>query len=334
MSEQQGDVPAAEPLIQARGVRRTFGDLVAVDGVDLDIHRGEVFGFLGPNGAGKSTLLRMLIGLLAPTDGEVRVMGYQLPREADRLRPNVGYMTQRFSLYDDLSVEENLDFAAEIFGMGRKVRRERVEKALRRFRLDARRAQRPGTLSGGWRQRLALATATIHCPALLLLDEPTAGVDPENRRDFWARLFELAEEGTTILVSTHYMDEAVRCHRLLMLRQGRREALGRPAELEAELDGRVIEILAEPVSEAVDALDGLPHVASVTQLGNRIHLLLTATAPRAQVLAPAIAEHLRGNVGLSRAEAFEAEPNLEDVFVAVGLGERLGEQQEPRGESP
>ena len=329
MSEQQGQASVAESMIRARGVRRTFGDLVAVDGVDLDIHRGEVFGFLGPNGAGKSTLLRMLIGLLAPTAGDARVMGFSLPQGADRLRPNVGYMTQRFSLYDDLSVEENLDFAAEIFGMGGKKRRERVERVLRRYRLDARRNQRPGTLSGGWRQRLALATATIHRPALLLLDEPTAGVDPENRRDFWARLFELAEEGTTILVSTHYMDEAVRCHRLLMLRQGRRVALGRPAELQAELGGRVIEILAEPVSEAVDALDGLPHVASVTQLGNRIHLLLSATAPRAQVLAPAIAEHLQNNVGLSRVQAFEAEPNLEDVFVAVGLGEQLGEQQEP-----
>lgn len=313
-----------DALISARSVSRRFGRLTAVDGVDLEVHRGEVFGFLGPNGAGKSTLIRMLIGLLSPTAGEVEVMGYRLPRQADQLRPHVGYMTQRFSLYDDLSVEENLDFAAEVFGMGRADRRRRVAESLDTFRLEERRHQRPGTLSGGWRQRLALAAATIHRPSILLLDEPTAGVDPENRRDFWARLFELTAAGTTILVSTHYMDEAVRCHRLCMLQQGRRVALGRPADLEAELVGRVVEVVAEPVSAAIAALHGLPHIASVTQLGNRIHVLLSAGGPRAHEMAPVLAQHL-SRAGLRRVEAIEEEPNLEDVFVAVGLGERLGE---------
>ncbi len=313
-----------EALITTRGLSRRFGALVAVDEVDLEVRRGEVYGFLGPNGAGKSTLIRMLIGLLVPSSGSVEVMGYELPRQADALRPHVGYMTQKFSLYDDLSVEENLDFAAEIFGLGRAERRQRVAEALADYRLEDRRRQRPATLSGGWKQRLALAASTIHRPQLLLLDEPTAGVDPANRRLFWAKLFDLAAEGTTILVSTHYMDEAVRCHRLCMLIRGRRVATGQPALLTAALDDRVVEIRAEPIRAAIRALRELPDVVSVTQLGNRGHALLQPGSSAGR-FAPILLEHLRQE-GLSEPSAEVSEPSLEDVFVAVSLGEKLGEE--------
>ena len=210
-----------EAVIEAKGVTRRFGRMLAVDAVDLRVYQGEVFGFLGPNGAGKSTLIRMLTGLLSPTAGKVEVLGLEIPRQAETLKPLVGYMTQRFSLYEDLTVLENLQFAAEIFGLAPATRWQRLSAALAEHGLEARSGQRVGSLSGGWKQRLALAVATIHRPPLLILDEPTAGVDPERRREFWEKLFELAAIGTTVLVSTHYMDEAVRCHRLAMLRDGR-----------------------------------------------------------------------------------------------------------------
>jgi ABC-2 type transport system ATP-binding protein len=311
-----------ETVIQARDLTRRFGTLVAVDGLDLDVHRGEVFGFLGPNGAGKSTTIRMLVGLLAPSSGSVRVLGLDMPGGAERLRNQVGYMTQKFSLYDELTVEENLDFAAEIFGLGRSRRRARVGAMLAEHELEPRRRQRSGTLSGGWKQRLALAVATIHEPELLLLDEPTAGVDPDNRRRFWERLFDLAAEGTTILVSTHYMDEAVRCHRLGMVRQGRLAAVGTPTSLTAALEGRVVEIAAEPTEDAVRALSQRPEVASATQLGDRVHALLAADGPTAAAMVPRLREDL-AQAGFRDLVVEVARPNLEDVFVALLQGERL-----------
>ncbi len=314
----------ADRVIEARGLSRSFGRRVAVDRVDLSVRRGEVFGFLGPNGAGKSTLIRLLVGLLKPTAGSARVLGLELPAEAERLRPEVGYMTQRFSLYEDLTVEENLEFAAEVFGLEAGERRRRIAEALERFELAERRGQRPATLSGGWKQRLALAVATVHRPQLLVLDEPTAGVDPDRRRGFWAEIFELAAEGATVLVSTHYMDEAVRCHRVCMLIRGRPVAIGAPAEMTAALDGRVVEVEAEPVEGAIAALSALPAAASVTQLGKRVHVLLAPGVAAAEEAAPQLLDRLR-EAGLERATARPADPNLEDVFVALGLGERLTE---------
>ena len=304
-------------VIAARGLTRRFGDLVAVDRVDLDVPRGEVLGFLGPNGAGKSTLIRMLVGLLTPTSGSARVLGHELPGEAERLRSRIGYMTQRFSLYEDLTLEENLQFAAEIFGLKGAERRQRIEETLAEYDLLARKDARPATLSGGWKQRLALAVATVHRPDLLVLDEPTAGVDPERRRDFWAKLFELTARGATILVSTHYMDEAVRCHRVCMMIRGRTVALDTPARLTAALDGRVIEVAAEPIEKAIAVLRTLPITASVTQLGTRIHVLLADHAPAAEAV-PTMLRCLAES-GLERSRVSEAEPNLEDVFVACGL---------------
>jgi ABC-2 type transport system ATP-binding protein len=313
-----------EVVIEAKRLTRRFGKLVAVDGVDLEVRRGEVFGFLGPNGAGKSTLIRMLVGLLMPSAGSARVLDHELPGEAERLRPRIGYMTQRFSLYEDLTIEENLEFAAEIFGLDRELRQRRIEETLLEYELTERRAQRPATLSGGWKQRLALAVATIHQPELLVLDEPTAGVDPDRRRAFWEKIFEIANRGATVLVSTHYMDEAVRCHRICMLIRGRPVAIGSPAELTRALEGRVIEVAAEPVERAIAALRLLPQVESVTQLGSRVHVLLDRDAPSAAEVAPELLRHLEG-AGLEHSASQAAEPNLEDVFVALGLGEQLME---------
>lgn len=320
------DLEASEAVIQARGVWRRFGSLEAVRGVDLSIRRGEVFGFLGPNGAGKSTLIRMLVGLLQPSEGELEVLGYEMPGQVEELRPKLGYMTQRFSLYDDLTVEENLQFAGEVFGLSRKELRARVEEVLLEHSLDQRRQQRPATLSGGWKQRLALAAATIHRPELLFLDEPTAGVDPDRRRDFWHKLFELAADGTTVLVSTHYMDEAIRCHRLCMLREGERVALGRPSALVDTLRNRVVAVDTSEPEAAVSALEQVPQVASVTQLGNRLHVLLDPDES-AEELSPQLVLLLTGSaIGGVRAQP--TEPSLEDVFVALNLGERLLDEQE------
>jgi ABC-2 type transport system ATP-binding protein len=310
-----------DTVIEARSLTRRFGDLTAVDALDLEVNRGEVFGFLGPNGAGKSTLIRMLVGLLPPSEGSARVLGLTIPGESERLRARLGYMTQRFSLYDDLSVEENLDFAAEIFGLPLRERRERVEESLLEYGLMERRRQRPATLSGGWKQRLALATATIHRPEILFLDEPTAGVDPDSRRRFWEKIFELAGEGATVLVSTHYMDEAVRCHRLCVVREGRAAAVGAPADLIRALADRVVELVAEPTDEAIAVLRALDSVASVTQLGGMVHVLLAPPADAAR-RAPELVAHLE-HAGFRCTHAEPAEPNLEDVFVALLAGEAL-----------
>jgi ABC-2 type transport system ATP-binding protein len=311
-----------ETVIEARGLTRFFGPLKAVDNLSLDVFRGEIFGFLGPNGAGKSTLIRMLVGLLSPTGGKARVLGLSMPAEADKLKSKVGYMTQKFSLYEDLSVEENLEFAAEIFGLDKGKRKQRIDKVIDEFELGERRTQRPATLSGGWKQRLALAAATVHEPELLFLDEPTAGVDPDSRRLFWEKLFDLAAAGTTILVSTHYMDEAVRCHRLCLVRSGQRSALGSPHDLMASLEGRIVEIIAQPTDKVLNFLGKRPEVTSATQMGNRLHLLLNPGAAIAEKAAVQLAKELK-EAGFPVNLAESAEPNLEDVFVALTHGEVL-----------
>jgi ABC-2 type transport system ATP-binding protein len=323
MSEPQPSAPPVDPVvIETRALTRLFGAKLAVGGVDLTVREGEVIGFLGPNGAGKSTLIRMLVGLLPATSGEVTVLGRHLPRDAESLRPEIGYMTQRFSLYDDLTVEENMRFAAEIFGLRGAAAAQRIDETIAEFELEERRSERPATLSGGWKQRLALAVATVHRPRLLVLDEPTAGVDPDRRREFWAKLFELTTRGATVLVSTHYMDEAVRCHRICMLRRGHPVAIDSPANLIQALDQRVVEVAAEPIEEAILALRHFDLAASATQLGSRVHVLLRSDAGDPGAAAKRIHRHLE-DAGLRDIHAAEAEPNLEDVFVALGLGESL-----------
>jgi len=235
------DRPAGGDAVVVRGLRKAFGPLVAVAGLDLAIRRGEVFGLLGPNGSGKTTTIRMLCGLMAPSAGSATVVGFDVARESEQLRRRIGYMSQRFGLYDDLSVGENLRFYASIYGLHGAERRDRVAELLAELDLGARAGQLAGTLSGGWKQRLSLACATAHRPAMLFLDEPTAGVDPASRRLFWQRIHALAAQGTTILVTTHYMDEAERCERLAFLSRGHLIAMGTVPEVLAQARQPTIE---------------------------------------------------------------------------------------------
>jgi len=302
----------SEPAIQARGLTRRFGKLTAVNRVDLTIPRARIYGFLGPNGSGKTTTIRMLCGLLTPSEGEAAVLGYNVPREAERLRRSIGYMTQHFSLYEDLSVRENLEFMGDIYSLPSARRRQRITELLAEYRLEGCANQRAGSLSGGQRQRLALAASTIHEPPLLFLDEPTSAVDPQSRRDFWESLFALVERGTTILVSTHYMDEAERCHRLAILDRGVLVAEGAPRELMEGIDAHVIEIETDALRTARAVLDSIPSVLSVAQLGTRLHALLDPSEddPESRVRTALMSSEGEFSVELTPA-------SLEDVFVAA-----------------
>jgi ABC-2 type transport system ATP-binding protein len=260
--------------ISARGLTRQFGDLVAVDHLDLDVPRGQIYGFLGPNGSGKSTTIRMLCGLLTPSSGTAEVLGSQVPGDTRALKPKIGYMTQKFSMFGDMTVFENLQFIAEIYSVSAAQRGPRIEHLLEQYNLIQQRKQLAGTMSGGQKQRLALAAAVLHRPELLLLDEPTSAVDPQSRRDFWANLFRLAEGGTTILVSTHYMDEAERCHRLAILDHGAKVADGTPQDLASQTGMHIVEVLEADPYAAQAALSNIVGVASVSQLGMRLRVLL------------------------------------------------------------
>lgn len=298
--------------IQARDLSKSFGDLQAVDHVSLNVPVGRIYGFLGPNGSGKSTTIRMLCGLLTPSAGEATVLGYQMPDEAEALRHRIGYMTQRFSLYTDLSVGENMAFMAAVYSLDSRTRPALIKDQLQLYGLWDRRDQRAGTLSGGQQQRLALSAVTLHGPDLLLLDEPTSAVDPQSRRSFWENLFELADRGTTILVSTHYMDEAERCHGLAILHMGRLVADGTPDELKKDINAQVVSLRLEHTHRAMRLLDSFDEVLSATQLGDRLHVLLARdlTDPERWVRRK-LREH-----GLA-ADIEHATPNLEDVFVAT-----------------
>ena len=307
---------AEAPLaIRARGLGKRFGGLQAVDGVDLSVSRASVYGFLGPNGSGKSTTIRMLCGLLTPSAGEIEVLGLRIPAQAEALRRRMGYMTQKFSLYEDLSVRENLLFLASVQGLPRAARRQRVDALLETYDLQAQASQLAGTMSGGQRQRLALAGAVVHAPELLFLDEPTSAVDPESRRGFWEKLFDLADAGTTILVSTHYMDEAERCHRLAILDNGRLVADGTPAALTAGLHGRTLGVRTGEPRRAQVLLHGLPGVLGIAQIGNELRVLAEAAATAGDGLGPRLLDALQAQ-GLD-AEVVAIAPNLEDVFVAA-----------------
>ena len=306
----------AATAISAQGLTRRFGKQVAVDQINLQIRPAQIYGFLGPNGSGKSTTIRMLCGLLRPSSGTVTVLGHSVPREAEQLRHKVGYMTQRFSLWEDLTVLENLQFMAQVFGLARSARAVRIDELLQRYRLNEMCQQRAGTLSGGQKQRLALAAATLHQPQLLLLDEPTSAVDPQSRRDFWESLFDLVGTGTTILVSTHYMDEAERCHGIAILDRGRLVAEGSPRSLMDAIGAQVIEVEAVDTRAVRRILQGQPFVRSVTQLGTRLHALLDPELAdaRGRVQALLANEHVDALVEGVRA-------SLEDVFVAAtGFG--------------
>ncbi|MEM1263482.1 MAG: ABC transporter ATP-binding protein [Pseudomonadota bacterium] len=302
------DEVATAPVIRARGLSKQFATTLAVDELDLDIPTGRITGFLGPNGSGKSTTIRMLCGLLLPTSGDVEVLGYRVPVDAAAIKPMIGYMTQKFSLYTDLTVAENLQFVARVYALVRS--RERIGAVMERYWLGDLANQRVGTLSGGQRQRVALAAAVIHEPRLLLLDEPTSAVDPSSRRDFWESLFDLAAAGTTILVSTHYMDEAERCHRLAILDRGRKVADGTPNALANDLPCQVVDVLADDPESTRARLAADNRVLSVTQLGQRLRVLVRDDVANA---AAALQQFL-SDTGATTAST---RPSLEDVFVAA-----------------
>lgn len=290
--------------IDVRGLNKSFGDKHVVQDVSLRVEEGKICGFLGPNGSGKTTTLRMLCGLLTPDSGEGTALGYDIIAQANEIKRRAGYMTQRFSLYEDLTIEENLQFSARIHSLDR--RKQRVDQALERLGLIERRAQLAGSLSGGWKQRLALATATLHEPKLLLLDEPTAGVDPKARRTFWDEIHALSAEGLTVLVSTHYMDEAERCHEIAYISYGRLIARGATEQVIA--DTRLITFNGE--GEGIDRLSGeigsLPGVDMAAPFGQALHVSGTDRSALEAALKPYHRAPFKWT---------EVEPSLEDVFI-------------------
>ena len=307
---------ASEIAIDVRGLTKRYGGRSVVDHVSIRVRRGAIFGFLGPNGSGKTTTIRMLCGLLTPDEGEGACLGFDLRREASSIKREVGYMTQRFSLYEDLSIDENLDFVARMYGVPR--RRQAIAATLDRLGLTMRRAQLAGTLSGGWKQRLALAACMLHSPRLLLLDEPTAGVDPKARRDFWEKIHELAAEGITVLVSTHYMDEAERCHRLGYINYGKLLVEGSPEQVIAQSglstwrialrsagDERLLAQLAQELGQTKSVDTVIPFGTTLRVSGRDAAALETALAP----------VHRRPEFELERTAT-----SLEDVFVNLMQG--------------
>lgn len=302
--------------IRAQQLSRNFGEVRAVQQLDLEVEKAHIYGFLGPNGSGKTTAIRMLTGLLQPSAGTVSVLGHQLPRDAEKLRLKIGYMTQTFSLYDDLTVQENLEFIARIYGLSAKQRRQRIDQLLDTYGLHEVRQQMAGRMSGGQRQRLSLSAAVLHRPELLFLDEPTSAVDPENRREFWEQLFDLSDQGTTILVSTHYMDEAERCHHLAILQSGIKRADGSPDQLMEEMGVQVVEIGSDDPRRLKQALLAVPGVVSAAQLGSRLRVLVDGG------IADPLG-FLGGQPAVPQsADLARVRPSLEDVFVTSTGGEK------------
>jgi ABC-2 type transport system ATP-binding protein len=300
-----------EFAIQARGLTRNFGNLTAVSALDLVVEKKVIYGFLGPNGSGKTTAIRLLTGLLKPSTGEVNVLGCKLPQEANKLRLKIGYMTQKFSLYDDLTVKENLQFIAKIYGLSANQQKSRLSELLSIYQLNQQSQQLAGSMSGGQKQRLALAAAVIHKPQLLFLDEPTSAVDPQNRRDFWEQLFDLCDQGTTILVSTHYMDEAERCHKLTILENGIKRADDSPQNLMANMTEQVIEISANDLRHIKTQLVQLPTVISASQLGASLRVLVSKSENNPISL-------LRKQPSINATDKLAiVRPSLEDVFVSA-----------------
>ena len=293
------------PVIDVRGLTKRFGDRVVVNHFDMRVPRGRIYGFLGPNGSGKTTTIRMLCGLLTPDEGEGTCLGYDIRKEALKIKREVGYMTQRFGLYEDLSIGENLDFIARVYGVAD--RRRKVSETLDRLGLTTRAQQLAGSLSGGWKQRLALAACLIHSPQLLLLDEPTAGVDPAARRDFWDQIHELAAGGLTVLVSTHYMDEAERCHELAYISYGRLLTRGTVAEVIAGAGLVTWAIGGDGLVEVGHRLRTAPGIRTVAPFGATLHVSADSEdALKAATVS--LAEGLR---------ITPIEPSLEDVFIAL-----------------
>ena len=298
--------------IEVKNLTRDFGDFRAVDDLSFQVRRGEIFGFLGPNGAGKSTTIHMLTGLLHPTSGSGQVAGLDLVREAKGIKRQIGYMSQRFSLYEDLTVEENLLFFGGIYGLSPARTRERAQELLSRMDLLERRRDLTRHLAKGLRQRLALASAIIHKPAILFLDEPTSGVDPVSRRKFWDLIYDMADTGVTTLVTSHYLDEDEFCDKLALLYQGRLIALGTPQELKETMGGEILAIYPDRLDEAFEVVRSLPTVTTVSIFGNSLHVA-TSNPEQAQVM---VREALEARQ-ISVRRLAPVAPTLEDAFIAM-----------------
>jgi ABC-2 type transport system ATP-binding protein len=300
-----------EQAVVVDGLTRRFGKFVAVDSMSFKVRKGEIFGFLGPNGAGKSTTIRMLCGLLAPSEGSARVGGFDVSTEPDKVKANIGYMSQRFSLYEDLTVEENIRFYGGIYGLEGAKFEERKRWAIEMAGLKGKETALTRTLSGGWKQRLALGCAVLHQPPIVFLDEPTGGVDPVSRRDFWDLIYNLSSDGTTIFVTTHYLDEAEHCNTIGLVYAGKLIAQGSPLTLKEKLDRYAIyEVDSENPVDAMDLLQRQPWVAETSIFGSAFHVSTEASSASEDRIRSTLAG---GNIGLTRIQRIS--PSLEDVFI-------------------
>lgn len=329
----------SEFAVEVRDLERRFGEFVAVNRISFDVRRGEIFGFLGANGAGKSTTIRMLCGILAPTGGEGRVAGFDLRTEQERIKAHIGYMSQKFSLYDDLTVEENIDFFSGLYGLSAEAKRERKQWVLEMAGIADKRDARTAHLAGGWKQRLALGCALLHSPAVLFLDEPTSGVDPPSRRRFWELIYRLSGEGVTVFVTTHYLDEAEHCDRLGLIHAGELIALGTPEELRRGETGihasgggpsEIVQVLSERAADALECLEGTPGVRHAALYGQGLHLRVA----EAETAIPAIAARLRA-AGIPGTRISQIPPSMEDVFLSriAAYQARQAEKARARGEA-
>jgi ABC-2 type transport system ATP-binding protein len=311
-------MPERTKAIVVKNLSRHFGDFKAVDRISFEVERGEIFGFLGPNGAGKSTTIRMLNGLLLPTSGEGWVGGYDIIKENAQIKDHIGYMSQKFSLYEDLTAEENLTFFGGVYGLSPAKLRDRITEVLTLVELEERRHELTHTLPLGLKQRLALASAIIHEPSILFLDEATSGVDPVSRRNFWDLIYGMAQEGRTILVTTHYMEEAEFCDRLVLIYQGHIIAQGTPSELKGEVEETILEVYPDNLDKALDLIKQLPQVGEAAVFGNGLHISTLEPEATEPAIKAALAAQDIGVRGMERVS-----PSLEDAFIS--LVQRAGE---------
>jgi len=316
-------MPENNSSVVVEDLVKRFGDFVAVDHINLETRKGEIFGFLGPNGAGKSTTIRMLCGLLRPTSGRAIVAGYDVSREPESVRQNIGYMSQKFSLYNDLKVIENLRLFAGLYSVPTAQLSERIDWAMEMADLKGQEDLITATLPGGWKQRLALGCAVLHRPPIIFLDEPTSGVDPISRRQFWNVIHHMADDGVTVFVTTHYMEEAEYCNRLALIYRGKMVALGTPSELKHKsMKGELLLVECEPLGPAVEALQSAPGVMDAAVFGNALHLVVQNAESTISQLPSYLAEH-----GVTLHHAEKINPGLEDVFVSLTTEREAGKER-------
>jgi ABC-2 type transport system ATP-binding protein len=321
--EQEATVPENHNSVVIEDLVKRFGDFVAVDHISLETRRGEIFGFLGPNGAGKSTTIRMLCGLLRPTSGRAIVAGYDVARQPESVRQNIGYMSQKFSLYNDLKVIENLRLFAGLYSVPAEKLKERMDWALDMANLKGQENLIVATLPGGWKQRLALGCAVLHKPPIIFLDEPTSGVDPISRRQFWDLIHNMAGEGVTVFVTTHYMEEAEYCNRLALIFRGRMVALGTPSELKQKsMKGELLLVECTPLGPAVEVLQSAPMAMDAAVFGNALHLVVE----QAEAATPEVKKYLAER-GITVRRIEKIRPSLEDVFVSLTAEPRNGKER-------